>query len=178
MNKDTFKEKLDKLLFQKLDEINEHGRAKNHIKKMFEELDVDTVDKYRFCINDFLIAHNIAEIAEMDHFKYLNYEELRKLRDMKKQLKLKNSPYYAFIKDIQIPYRNTLNVEMITDIRYDYMLRLINKAHSIHPNQFDKTYKKILQRTIDETNNLLLKSKLKLYYSLCFNDDLEEMLEK
>lgn len=173
---DVRRERITGVLLNKLIEYSEQNRADKFIKDMYNELRLHKPEFYKLCPPDFIYAHNIREIDEQNIWQYLNYKELRQITKGIMELKARESPFYKFIKNIHVPYKFSMNIEMINDLRYDLVLRL-SDIHPKNKHNTINTYKNILERTIESTTNPVLKSKLLLWSRFIKDEDLDDILK-
>lgn len=170
------KERIEGILLSKIIEYEESNRAHRYLDNMFYEMEFADKVYCKLAPDDFLFAHGLREIDEQKMFKWMNYSELKSLIRGKRELKENESPYYRFIKNIHIPFRFSMNVTMINDLRYDLALRMAEyanpKSKSNHQHYFN-----ILQETINTTQNPILKSRLLLWKEFIEDKDLPKLVK-
>lgn len=151
-------DKLNGIILNKIIEWSEEQRAYAFIKDVFNELHLSAHNKYRGLVIEFILCHNILEIDERKHWNYMSYNELKFFRKAIHDMAACKSPYYKLIKHIRIPFSGRFNIEMITNLRFDYILRLENTKY--HPKQFKTAYEKTFNNTLETTLNPYLRSRL------------------
>lgn len=171
---DVHTERIQGVLLDKLIEYTNSQRAERFLNDMYTQFEMSKQKNYRLVPHDFVFCHNIRELDDQKIWQFMNYKELKSIHKGIKEIK-DHSPYYNFIKHIKVPYKWTMNVAMINNLRYDLVLRLENHTNK---TMLKKHYKSILERTIDETTNPILLSKLKLWLQFVNNEDLDELIKK
>lgn len=171
---DVRRERIEGVLLNKLIEYSEQGRASRYLSDMFREFDMSKKKNYKLVPYDFIFVHNVLELNDQKLWQFMNYKELRRIIKGIAEIR-NNSPYFKFIKHVQVPYRYTFNVTMIDDLRYDLVLRLEDVKNR---GQLNEQYNNILDRTINETTNPILLSKLKLWKEFINDEDLRVVINK
>lgn len=171
---DVHTERIQGVLLDKLIEYTNSQRAERFLNDMYTQFEMSKQKNYRLVPHDFIFCHNIRELDDQNIWKFMNYKELRRIIKGIAEIR-NNSPYFRFIKHIKVPYRYTFNVTMINDLRYDLVLRLEDVKNK---GQLNEQYNNILDRTINETTNPILLSKLKLWKEFINDEDLRVVINK